>query len=243
MNHERFLFLLRFLGSDDLPTREIRKRLTKLAPIRAIFEEFVTNCKTMYHPGEYLTVDENIIPFKFFLFPLLLLTCKYGESCMGRNALNKGFCCCCIIPFKGRCSFKQYLPNKLAKYDIKTYVLCCSRKSYVVNLNPEIITFYKITKGVDLLDQKTSLYSVGRRTKIWPLCIFFELLNISGVNYELLFEGNQPQNIYKRRKDFLKALSLELVTEYQYIRSTTKSFSKPLRSIVRKHAGQSPETK
>ncbi|UYV65334.1 hypothetical protein LAZ67_3003981 [Cordylochernes scorpioides] len=283
----------------------------------------------MCHPGEYLTVDEN------------------------------------IIPFKGRCSFKQYLPNKPAKYVIKTYVLCCSRKSYVVNLEiyagkqpegpyqisnspnntftfnlrvktqhisdnwytsyplavallndhkltfveplkknkkeilpefmpnrarqvfssifgfqknvslvsyvpkrgksvillstihstatidemtnekkmPEMITFYKMTKGVDLLDQKTSLYSVGRRTKKWPLCIyFFELLNISGVNSELLLDGNQPQNIYKRRKDFLKALSLELVTEYHYIRSTTKSFSKPLRSIVRKHAGQSPET-
>ncbi|UYV75860.1 hypothetical protein LAZ67_13001588 [Cordylochernes scorpioides] len=57
-----------------------------------------------------------------------------------------------------------------------------------------------------------------------PLCIFFELLNISRVNYKLLFDGNQPQNFYKRRKDFLKALSLELVTEYHHIRSTTKSF-------------------
>ncbi|UYV62791.1 hypothetical protein LAZ67_2001958 [Cordylochernes scorpioides] len=63
-----------------------------------IFEEFVTNCKTMYNPGEYLTVDKK------------------------------------IIPFKGRCSFKQYLPNKPAKYGIKTYVLCWSHTSYVVNL-------------------------------------------------------------------------------------------------------------
>ncbi|UYV68007.1 hypothetical protein LAZ67_5002775 [Cordylochernes scorpioides] len=296
------------------------------APIREIFEEFVTNCKTMYHPRKYSTLDEN------------------------------------IIPFKGRCSFKQYLPNKPAKYGIETYVLCCSRTSYVQREGPyqiskssnnvverlvlpifgskrnittdnwytsyplavallndhkltlvgtlkitgkkkeippeympnrarqvfssifgfqkknvslvsyvpkrgksviplsimhstaiideetnekkkrEMITFYNMTKeGVDLLDQKTSLYSVGQRTRRWPLCIFFELLNISGVNSKLLFDGNQPQNFYKRRKDFLKALSLELVTEY-HIRSTTKSFSKPLRSIVRKHAGQSPET-
>ncbi|UYV73996.1 hypothetical protein LAZ67_11001767 [Cordylochernes scorpioides] len=108
---------------------------------------------------------------------------------------------------------------------------------------PEMITFYNMTKGgVDLLDQKTSLNSVGRRTKRWPLCIFFKLLNIAGVNSKLHFDGNQPQNIYKRRKDFLKALSLDLVTEYHHISSTTKSFSKPLRRIVRKHAGQSPET-
>ncbi|UYV63595.1 hypothetical protein LAZ67_2004923 [Cordylochernes scorpioides] len=65
-----------------------------------------------------------------------------------------------------------------------------------------------------------SLYSVGRRTKIWPLCIFFKLVNLAGVNSKLLFNGNQPQNFYKRRKDFLKALSLDLVTD----------------------AGQSPET-
>ncbi|UYV80031.1 hypothetical protein LAZ67_18001471 [Cordylochernes scorpioides] len=102
---------------------------------------------------------------------------------------------------------------------------------------PEMITFYNMTKGgVDLLDQKTSLFPVGQRTKRWPLCIFFELLNIAGINSKLLFDGDQSQNIYKGRKDFQKALSLELVTEYRNTRSTTKSFSKPLRSIVRKHA-------
>ncbi|UYV73125.1 hypothetical protein LAZ67_10001891 [Cordylochernes scorpioides] len=85
---------------------------------------------------------------------------------------------------------------------------------------PEMITFYNMTKGgVDLLDQKTSLYSVGRRTKRWPLSIFFELLNISGVNSKLLFDGNQPQNFYKRRKDFLKTLSFDFVTEYHHISS------------------------
>ncbi|UYV70309.1 hypothetical protein LAZ67_7002484 [Cordylochernes scorpioides] len=40
-----------------------------------------------------------------------------------------------IIPLKGRCSFKQYLPNKPSKYGIKTYGLCWSRTSYVVNID------------------------------------------------------------------------------------------------------------
>ncbi|UYV74118.1 hypothetical protein LAZ67_11002171 [Cordylochernes scorpioides] len=100
---------------------------------------------------------------------------------------------------------------------------------------PEMITFYSMTKGgMNLLDQKTSLYSVGRRTKRWPLCIFFELLNIAGVNSKLILMGINPKNIYRRRKDFL--------TEYHHIKSTTKSFSKLLRNIVRKHSGQSPVT-
>ncbi|UYV75607.1 hypothetical protein LAZ67_13000728 [Cordylochernes scorpioides] len=59
MNRERFLFLLR---------------------IRYKLQNYVS------HPGEYLTVDEK------------------------------------IIPFEGRCSFKQYFPNKPAKYGIETVV-------------------------------------------------------------------------------------------------------------------------
>ncbi|UYV82216.1 hypothetical protein LAZ67_21001360 [Cordylochernes scorpioides] len=69
-----------------------RERIFFLLRIRYKLQNYVSR------PGEYLTVDEK------------------------------------IIPFKGRCSFKQCLPNKPAKYGIKTYVLCCSRTCYVVNL-------------------------------------------------------------------------------------------------------------
>ncbi|UYV81846.1 hypothetical protein LAZ67_20002683 [Cordylochernes scorpioides] len=235
----------------------------------------------MYHPGEYLTVDEN------------------------------------IIPFIGRCSFKQYLPNKPAKYGIKSYVLCFSRTSYVVNIDiyagkqPEgpyqisnspnnvverlvlpisgskrnittdnwytsyplavaLLNDHKLTLVGTLKNNKKEItpeFMLNRARQVFSSIFSFQK-NVSLVSYvpkrgksaillstmhttatidekinsKLLFDGNQPQNIYKRRKDFLKALSLELVTEYHHIRSTTKSFSKLLRSIARKHAGQSPET-
>ncbi|KRY23870.1 PiggyBac transposable element-derived protein 4 [Trichinella patagoniensis] len=35
-----------------------------------------------------------------------------------------------LYPFKGRCQFRQYMPKKPAKYDIKFWVACCSKSSY-----------------------------------------------------------------------------------------------------------------
>lgn len=39
-----------------------------------------------------------------------------------------------LIPFRGRCSFIQYIPNKPAKYGLKAFVLCDSQTFYVSNL-------------------------------------------------------------------------------------------------------------
>ncbi|UYV67493.1 hypothetical protein LAZ67_5000897 [Cordylochernes scorpioides] len=64
MSQERFLFLLRCLRFDDITTRKERKKLDKLAPIREFVEAFVYNCKNLYTPGEYNTIDEKLIPFR-----------------------------------------------------------------------------------------------------------------------------------------------------------------------------------
>ncbi|UYV75169.1 hypothetical protein LAZ67_12002726 [Cordylochernes scorpioides] len=268
MNRERFFFILRCLRFDDLPTREIRKIIVQLALIREIFEEFVTNCKTMYNPGEYLTVDEKVIPFKgrcsFKQYlpnvPSRVERLVLPISGSKRNITTENWYASYPLEVALLNDHKLTLLNFwFSKKNVSLVSYVSKRGKSVILLStmhptatideetnekkkPEMITFYNMTKGgVYLLDQKTSLYSVGRRTKRWPLCIFFELLNIAGINCKLLFDGDQPQNIYKGRKDFLKALSLELVTEYHHIRSTTKSFSKPLRSIVRKHAEDIPE--
>ena len=42
---------------------------------------------------------------------------------------------------------------------------------------PEIISFYNATKsGVDTLDQKCSNYSANRRTRRWPLAVFYHIM-------------------------------------------------------------------
>ncbi|KAK5887853.1 hypothetical protein CesoFtcFv8_016414 [Champsocephalus esox] len=39
-----------------------------------------------------------------------------------------------LVPFRGRCGFKQYMPSKPAKYGIKSWVACDARSSYAWNM-------------------------------------------------------------------------------------------------------------
>ncbi|KAK7121548.1 hypothetical protein R3I93_022589 [Phoxinus phoxinus] len=40
----------------------------------------------------------------------------------------------CLVPFRGRCSFKQYMPSKPARYGIKIWAACDSKTSYAYNM-------------------------------------------------------------------------------------------------------------
>lgn len=95
---KRFQFLLACLRFDKENTREERRNIDKLAPIRAVFDHFVENCRNSYTPSEYLTIDEKL------------------ES------------------FRGRCGFRQYIPNKPAKYGLKVFAMVDAKTFYVLNL-------------------------------------------------------------------------------------------------------------
>ena len=52
-------------------------------------------------------------------------------------------------------------------------------------------------------------YSVARKSNLWPLTLFCFLLNVSGINPQIIFQANiDSQHI---RRDYLKLLSLDLV--------------------------------
>ncbi|KAH9633010.1 hypothetical protein HF086_000370 [Spodoptera exigua] len=76
---------------------------------------------------------------------------------------------------------------------------------------PEIITFYNRTKcGVDILDKMCKQYSVLRNSRRWPLTIFFDLMNIVGVNALVINQMNAlPEKI--TRRNFLHDLSFNLI--------------------------------
>lgn len=116
----RFRFLLASLRFDNSGTRIERQKLDKLAAIRAIFDQFVSQCKAVYSPSEYLTIDEQ------------------------------------LPSFRGRCSFKQYIPNKPSKYGIKIFALVDARCFYVVNMEVYVGTqpdgpFKQSNSGEDIV--------------------------------------------------------------------------------------------
>lgn len=64
MSLRRFKFLLRAIRLDDINTREERKVLDRLAPVRDIFEQFVEKCQQNYNVSEFVTVVEMLESFR-----------------------------------------------------------------------------------------------------------------------------------------------------------------------------------
>lgn len=323
MSEKRFLFLLRCIRFDDIRGREERKKLDKMTHIRKVFDDFTMNCKKSYALSEYVTLDEK------------------------------------LQSFRGRCPFRQYMPNKPAKYGIKIFALCDSVNCYTSNLEvyvgtqpagpysvdnsaasitkrmvniiynsgrnvtmdnwftsipladdllkkkvtiigtirknkrevppsfvssknrsvfssyfgfsnnktlvsykanknkivilistmhhdkqiaqvnkeklkPEIIMDYNRTKsGVDTMDYMTENYTVARTSARWPLTIFYALMNIGGINSQIIYQANTKNKI--SRLQFLKTLGRELMEEHVQNRITIPAVRIEVKSSIRKY--------
>lgn len=87
---------------------------------------------------------------------------------------------------------------------------------------PSIITYYNSTKGgVDTTDKLCASYNVARNVRRWPMVIFFAMINMSGINAQVIYFGNDEDVV--RRKVFLKKLSHELVLPQISRRSASTS--------------------
>lgn len=59
------------------------------------------------------------------------------------------------------------------------------------NKKPEIINAYNATKGaVDTFDQMCGHMNCGRKTRRWPLCIFYAMLNMGCINSYVIYVAN-----------------------------------------------------
>ena len=105
---------------------------------------------------------------------------------------------------------------------------------------PENIHFYHSTKGgVDTVDQLCGNYSVSRRTRRWPLCIFFQVLNIAGVNGHIVYNMTHgSEDAAQNRRQFLKNLHfpgrqfLHLDYKKTETKVTSRIFGAPWQQLV-----------
>lgn len=309
MSLKRFKFLIRCTRFDNIYTREERRSQDKLAPAREMFEMFIKNCQKSFSVGEDVTIDEK------------------------------------LEGFRGRCSFRQYIPSKPNKYGIKIYALADSKTFYSYNLEvycgkqpdgpysvsnkpkdvvirlaqplfgtgrnitcdnwfsslgllqhlkekklsllgtirknkpelppqlvntksrsvksskfcfskdcslvsfipkkgknvlaissmhfdnevdkdtgkPEIIMKYNSTKGgVDVVDKLGATYNVARNVRRWSMVLFFALLNVAGVNSQIILLSNFNLRTGNKRRLYLKTLAKELCLEQLQRRSQMK---------------------
>ncbi|XP_053956488.1 uncharacterized protein LOC128862090 isoform X1 [Anastrepha ludens] len=95
----------------------------------------------------------------------------------------------------------------------------------------EVITFYNQTKGgVDTVDQMKGTYSVSRITCRWPMRLFFTLIDITGINAQIIYKSNTG-NLTQRRT-FLKEIVLELIKPHISNRHAIKTLPRDLRNTM-----------
>jgi len=101
-------------------------------------------------------------------------------------------------------------------------------------LKPEIIMDYNRTKSeVDTMDYMTENYTVARTSARWPLTIFYALMNIGGINSQIIYQANTKNKI--SRLQFLKTLGRELMEEHVQNRITIPAVRIEVKSSIRKY--------
>lgn len=103
---------------------------------------------------------------------------------------------------------------------------------------PEIITYYNHTKGgVDLLDKLCATYDVSRNTRRWPMVVYYAMMNIAGVNAQVIYSSNNKQYDLIRRS-FLRNLALSLTSD----QLTRRSFEMNVPPLVRERRQEAAGT-
>nr|XP_022907230.1 piggyBac transposable element-derived protein 4-like [Onthophagus taurus] len=98
---------------------------------------------------------------------------------------------------------------------------------------PEIILSYNQTKGaVDTVDKMCAAYSISRVTRRWPLALFFTLLNIAGINSQILYFTKHSTGNQCRRRIFLSNLAIALMKEQLIMRAQIISLPKDIRAFL-----------
>lgn len=88
MPEHRFKFILLCMRFDDKNTRKERKATDRLAPIREIWDKFITNCMANYKPHSNCTINEQLLSFRdkcLFRMYLPAKPDKYGLKIVTLN--------------------------------------------------------------------------------------------------------------------------------------------------------------
>lgn len=79
-------------------------------------------------------------------------------------------------------------------------------------------------------DQMKEEYYVGRMTRRWPMRLFFSMLNIAGINSQIIYKAN-TQHLMLRR-EYLKQIAMVLVKQYMTTRASIGTLNIPLRTQI-----------
>lgn len=112
-----------------------------------------------------------------------------------------------------------------------------NKETDVATNKPIMIIDYNKTKGgVDEVDKKCSNYSCSRRTRRWPMVLFYRLVDLSGVNTYVLY-NKCTNKVNMRRGPFLLSLARELVLPEMKLRVYNERIPRELRLTMERVIG------
>ncbi|XP_039280831.1 piggyBac transposable element-derived protein 4-like [Nilaparvata lugens] len=281
----RFEFLINTLRFDDKLTRDARKEIDALAPIREVWDKFIEHCKEYYIPGPYCCIDEQLLAFRGnsrFRMYIPNKPAKYGLKLV--MLCNSNGYLINAIPYTGKkmntggqpqaAFFVEKLSetiqgsnrnitvdnwfssvplfnDMLSKYNLtmvgkknkNVLLLSNMHQGYSMQQNsklPEIIHFYNNTKGgVDLLDQMSAQYSCSRKTRRWPVCLFYGILNSACVNSYIIYKENTFLNKQtpQPRVEFLFTLAEGLMKPWLEERLQKPTLRRGIRLAIAEQLG------
>ena len=148
--------------------------------------------------------------------------------------------------FDGPKTLVSYIPRK----NKSVVLLSIVHKNSSVDKNsniPELVTFYNATKGgVDTLNQLCHTYTTARKSRRWPLRVFFGMLDQGAVNAMILFLNANPtwKDISSNnRRKFLKELALGLLRQHMLERLTVPQLPRRLVDLLRSICDETSQKK
>ena len=139
------------------------------------------------------------------------------------------------VGYRDKMTLLQY-SNKKEKMVL---MLSTAHKRMKIDINgkPNLINEYNSSKfGVDVVDQMCANYNTARVATRWPMCVFFNLVNISAINALVIATFSKLE--IKSRRNFIKKLGLQLVENHMRNRLSSGHLSRQLTESIQKHLGE-----
>ncbi|XP_026150656.1 M-phase phosphoprotein 8 isoform X3 [Mastacembelus armatus] len=123
-----------------------------------------------------------------------------------------------IFAFTSTHTLVSYLPKRHKNVVLLSTKHRMPKISSRTKRKPQMMLDYNRCKGgVDTMDKMISTYSCRRKTKRWPLALFFNMLDISAFNAYIVWTAIHPgwhQRTSHRRRLFLHELGKKLITPH-----------------------------
>lgn len=109
---------------------------------------------------------------------------------------------------------------------------------------PDIILTYNQTKGaVDTFDMMCNNMNCVRKTKRWPMCLFYNILNIAAINSYVIYVNNVIAKGGKPlcRLEFMLKLHEQLTRDWQSLRQQNVHLNKEVHTMLTNIIGEAIE--